>query len=186
MLVRFGYEVGGWLVVAQLRETARELAAKLWREHTVYRERSGGVVIRGEHVQRWISLAPAGGRDEILVRAGRILDGGTTAPARSEAVVPLSAGTDVLAAACRRLLADAAADAVRVTPGGAASGRADRPVKAAKRRGKQRGSEQPRDRQPRGRQRRDKGRHTGLSSWVILVCVAGVIALYAYSSAMHG
>lgn len=77
---------------AQLRDTATELAGVLWREHTVYRERSGGMVIRGEHVRRWISLAPAGGRDEILVRAGRILDGGTTAPARSEAVVPLSAG----------------------------------------------------------------------------------------------
>ncbi len=166
---------------AQLRSTAQELADVLWREHTVYRERSGGMVIRGEHVRRWISLAPAGGRDEILVRAGRILDGGTTAPARSEAVVPLSAGTDVLAAACRRLLADAAADAVRVTPGGASSGRAHRPGKAAKRRDKQRG-----DGQRRGKQRRDEGRHTGFSSWVILVCVAGVIALYAYSSAMHG
>ncbi|MFE3485210.1 hypothetical protein [Streptomyces griseus] len=111
------------MVGAQLRETAQELAVLLWREHTVYRERSGGMVIRGEHVRRWISLAPAGGRDEILVRAGRILDGGTTAPARSEAVVPLSAGTGVLAAACRRLLADAAADAARPAPDRAASGR---------------------------------------------------------------
>ncbi|MGW3926306.1 hypothetical protein ACWEA7_45100, partial [Streptomyces sp. NPDC005093] len=32
------------------------------------------------------------------------------APVRSEAVVPLSAGTGVLAATCRRLLAEAAAD----------------------------------------------------------------------------
>lgn len=127
---------------AQLRDTATELAGVLWREHTVYRERSGGMVIRGEHVRRWISLAPAGGRDEILVRAGRILDGGTTAPARSEAVVPLTAGTDVLAAACRRL-------------------------KAARRRG--------------------RGRHTGFGSWVIVLCVVGVIGLYVYSNAaLHG
>ncbi|MFD4125725.1 hypothetical protein ACFVV7_31310 [Streptomyces globisporus] len=141
----------------------------LWREHTVYRERSGGMVIRGEHVRRWISLAPAGGRDEILVRAGRILDGGTTAPARSEAVVPLSAGTDVLAAACRRLLAEAASDAERVTRGGAAtgSGRTRRSGKTARRKG--------------------RGRHTGFGSWVIVICVVGVIGLYVYSNAtLHG
>ncbi|EGE43055.1 hypothetical protein YW3DRAFT_02929 [Streptomyces sp. MnatMP-M77] len=157
------------MVGAQLRETAQELAVLLWREHTVYRERSGGMVIRGEHVRRWISLAPAGGRDEILVRAGRILDGGTTAPARSEAVVPLSAGTGVLAAACRRLLADAAADAARPAPDRAASGRTRRP------------------RRSRGSARRNRrGRHTGLGSWVIIVFVAGLIALFAYTSAMHG
>ncbi|OCC10158.1 hypothetical protein [Streptomyces sp. PTY087I2] len=153
----------------QLRDTATELAAVLWREHTVYRERSGGVVIRGEHVRRWISLAPAGGRDEILVRAGRILDGGTTAPARSEAVVPLSAGTDVLAAACRRLLAEAASDAARAPQGGTptGSGRARRQEKAARRKG--------------------RGRHTGLGSWVIVLCVVGVIGLYVYSNAtLHG
>lgn len=154
------------MVGAQLRDTAQELAAVLWREHTVYRERSGGMVIRGEHVRRWISLAPAGGRDEILVRAGRILDGGTTAPARSEAVVPLSAGTGVLAATCRRLLADAAADAARPAPDREAAGRPRGSRKSARRNG--------------------KGGHTGFSSWVILVCVAGVIALFAYSSAMHG
>ncbi|MEU2572074.1 hypothetical protein ACIP3B_03285 [Streptomyces anulatus] len=160
------------MVGAQLRDTAQELAAVLWREHTVYRERSGGMVIRGEHVRRWISLAPAGGRDEILVRAGRILDGGTTAPARSEAVVPLSAGTGVLAATCRRLLADAAADAARPAPDREAAGRP-------------RASRKPR--KPRKSARRNGGgRHTGFSSWVILVCVAGVIALFAYSSAMHG
>ncbi|MFH9134648.1 hypothetical protein [Streptomyces sp. NPDC017524] len=153
----------------QLRDTAEELAAVLWREHTVYRERSGGMVIRGEHVRRWISLAPAGGRDEILVRAGRILDGGTTAPARSEAVVSLSAGTGVLAATCRRLLAEAAADAARPAPGRAETGRTRR-------------SRRPR----RSVRRNGRGRHTGFSSWVILVCVAGVIALFAYTSAMHG
>ncbi|MFD5349031.1 hypothetical protein ACFWJY_36110 [Streptomyces anulatus] len=163
------------MVGAQLRDTAQELAAVLWREHTVYRERSGGMVIRGEHVRRWISLAPAGGRDEILVRAGRILDGGTTAPARSEAVVPLSAGTGVLAATCRRLLADAAADAARPAPDREAAGRPGGSRKSRK------------SRKPRKSARRNgRGRHTGFGSWVILVCVAGVIALFAYSSAMHG
>ncbi|MFB7209427.1 hypothetical protein [Streptomyces sp. NPDC056255] len=150
---------------AQLRETASELAEILWREHTVYRERSGGVVIRGEHVRRWISLAPAGGRDEILVRAGRILDGGTTAPARSEAVVPLSAGTNVLAATCRRLLAEAAADAAPVPPGRAAPARSKRSGKAAR---------------PKG-----SGKHTSFGSWVILACVAGVVALYVYVTVLH-
>lgn len=150
----------------QLRDTAGELARILWQEHTVYRERSGGVVIRGEHVERWISLAPAGGRDEILVRAGRILDGGTTAPARSEAVVPLSAGTGVLAATCRRLLAEAAADVAPVAQGRAGAGRSNRSGKAAR---------------PKG-----VGRHTGFGSWVVLACIAGVIALYLYSTATHG
>ncbi|MEW2061983.1 hypothetical protein AB0899_14615 [Streptomyces sp. NPDC007002] len=140
----------------------------LWREHTVYRERSGGMVIRGEHVRRWISLAPAGGRDEILVRAGRILDGGTTAPARSEAVVPLAAGTDVLAAACRRLLAEAASDAARDRHGGAAPGAG-------------------RGRAGRAARRTGRGRHTGLGSWVIVLCVVSVIGLYVYSNAtLHG
>lgn len=166
------------MVGAQLRDIAQELATLLWREHTVYRERSGGMVIRGEHVRRWISLAPAGGRDEILVRAGRILDGGTTAPARSEAVVPLSAGTGVLAAACRRLLADAAADASRPAPDGEATGR-------PRRSGKSRTTRTTR-RSRRSERRNGRGSHTGFSSWVILVCVAGVIALFAYSSAMHG
>ncbi|MFB6988268.1 hypothetical protein [Streptomyces sp. NPDC056304] len=151
---------------AQLRDTAAELAEILWREYTVYRERSGGVVIRGEHVRRWISLAPAGGRDEVLVRAGRILGGGTTAPARSEALVPLSAGTGVLAATCRRLLAEAAADPALVEPGRAAPGRPNRSGKAAR---------------PKG-----TGKHTSFGSWVILACVASVIALYIYSTAMHG
>ncbi|MFF0434112.1 hypothetical protein ACFYU9_18015 [Streptomyces sp. NPDC004327] len=137
----------------QLRETATELAAVLWREHTVYRERGGGVVIRGEHVRRWISLAPTGGRDQALVRAGRILDGGTTAPARLEAVVDLTAGTAELAAVCRRLLAEAAADA---TPSAAGP--------------------RPRSARPRGR------RHTGFGSWVALVCVAAVVALWAYTA----
>ncbi|MFJ9034364.1 hypothetical protein ACIRQP_39145 [Streptomyces sp. NPDC102274] len=155
---------------AQLRDIAGELAEVLWREHTVYRERSGGVVIRGEHVRRWISLASTGSRDEILVRAGRILDGGTTAPARSEAVVPLSAGTGGLAMTCRRLLADAAAD---VAP--AAQGRAQ--GRAARDRGGRSGKSA---RPGRG------GRRMSFGSWVIIACVVGVVALYAYSTAVRG
>ncbi|MEV5197813.1 hypothetical protein [Streptomyces sp. NPDC053720] len=150
----------------------------LWREHTVYRERSGGVVIRGEHVRRWISLAPTGGRDETLVRVGRILDGGTTAPARLEAVVPLSAGTGVLAATCRRLLSEAAADVAPVAPGRSASGRSKGSGRAGRSRGSKRAGQAAR---PKGR-----GRHTSFSSWVILVCVAGVIALYVYTVATRG
>ncbi len=127
------------------------------------------MVIRGEHVRRWISLAPAGGRDEVLVRAGRILDGGTTAPARSEAVVHLNAGTDVLAAACRRLLAEAASEAERAPRGGAASGSAG-----------------PAERERPGAARAGE-RHTGFGSWVIVICVVGVIGLYVYSNAaLHG
>ncbi|GAA3377588.1 hypothetical protein GCM10020367_53840 [Streptomyces sannanensis] len=139
------------------------MADSLWREHSVYRDRSGGVVIRGEHVQRWISLAPAGSRDEVLVRAGRILDGGTTAPARSEAIVPLSAGTAELAATCRRLLAEAAADAVPAGP---------RPAR-------------PEARKRTARPGR-RGRHTSFASLVIIACVAGVIALYAYDIGLIG
>ncbi|MFF7874405.1 hypothetical protein ACIRQT_12890 [Streptomyces californicus] len=168
-----------------MRDVAQGLARLLWREHTVYRERSGGVVIRGEHVRRWISLAPSGGRDEVLVRAGRILDGGTTAPARSEAVVSLSAGTTVLAATCRRLLAEAAADALAAA-GGEASGGSERPRKSRRNR-KDRKDRGPHDTAPaRGRKgRARKERHTGFSSWVILVCVVGLVGLYAYSVAQH-
>ncbi|MEU6012026.1 hypothetical protein [Streptomyces sp. NPDC047453] len=136
----------------------------LWRQHTVYRERAGGVVIRGEHVQRWISLAPSGRKDEILLRAGRILDGGTTAPARSETVVPLCTGTGELAMACRRLLAETAADAAPAAP--AAPSRTEQ-------------SEEPK--RP-GR----KGKRMSLASWTILACVVGVVALYAYSTATTG
>ncbi|NJP77690.1 hypothetical protein HCK01_10230 [Streptomyces sp. AA8] len=146
---------------ARLRETAEELAGLLWREYIVYRDRSGEVVIRGEHVQRWISLAPAAGADEILVRAGRILDGGTTAPARSEAVVALSAGTGELAATCRRLLADtAAAPAPASAPPEPGRAKGRRPAKARSGRGSR--------------------RHTGLGSWVVIACVLGVLGLCAY------
>lgn len=172
---------------AQLRETATELADVLWREHTVYRDHAGGVVIRGEHVRRWISLAPSGGRDEILLRAGRILDGGTTAPARSEAVVHVKAGTAELAAVCRRLLAETAADpSPRVVPAALApAGRAKRfsvrsggsprparPARAARAGG---------ERTPRTGRR--TVRHTGFGFWVVIVCVAATIALYAWSAA---
>lgn len=136
----------------------------LWRRHTVYRDRAGGVVIRGEHVQRWISLAPSGRRDEILLRAGRILDGGTTAPARSETLVPLGAGTGELATACRRLLAETAAGPAPPAP--AAPGGAKRPGK------------------PKRPER--KGRRMSLVSWLVLACVVGVVALYAYGTATTG
>ncbi|MEU3352750.1 hypothetical protein [Streptomyces sp. NPDC037389] len=149
----------------RLRETASEVAALLWREHVVYRERGGGVVIRGEHVQRWISMAPSGGRDEILLRAGRILDGGTTAPARSEAVASLGAGTQELAAICRRLLAEAATEAAPPKR----SARLASPRRAGKR---------------NRRIRTRRGRHTGFGSWVVIVCVVGLVALYAYNAAV--
>ncbi|MEV5972390.1 hypothetical protein [Streptomyces sp. NPDC051921] len=157
---------------AQLRETATELAAVLWREHTVYRERGGGVVIRGDHVRRWISLAPTGGRDQALVRAGRILDGGTTAPARLEAVVDLTSGTAELAAVCRRLLAETAAEAAPSTAGAARPARAARPGRASRP-----GRAEGRAKAARPR----RGRHTGVGSWVVLLCVGGVVAYWAYS-----
>ncbi|MHA7959499.1 hypothetical protein ACX9I7_17255 [Streptomyces sp. L500] len=142
----------------RLRETASEVAALLWREHVVYRERGGGVVIRGEHVQRWISMAPSGGRDEILLRAGRILDGGTTAPARTEALASLNAGTSELAATCRRLLAEVTTDTAR-------------PV--------------PPPRRGRKRERRiRKGRHTSFTSWVVIVGVIALVGLYAYNAVL--
>ncbi|KOG35803.1 MULTISPECIES: hypothetical protein [Streptomyces] len=157
---------------AQLRETADELAGVLWREHTVYRERGGGVVIRGEHVRRWISLAPTGGKDRALLRAGRILDGGTTAPARTEVVVDLTAGTAELAAVCRRLLADVAAAAEPV----AQPSRAGRPGRPEKRGRPGRAARAARPgRGPR------KERHTSAGSWVVLLCVAGVVGVWLYS-----
>ncbi|MER6387166.1 hypothetical protein ACFXEL_37210 [Streptomyces sp. NPDC059382] len=139
----------------QLKDTATELADVLWREHTVYRDRTGGVVIRGEHVQRWISLAPSAGRDEVLLRAGRILEGGTTAPARGEAVASLSAGTGELAAVCRRLLAETAAGP---STAGSAQGRSGR----SKRR-------------PRPARR---GRHTSPASWLVVAGVVAVVGFY--------
>ncbi|MEU8520899.1 hypothetical protein [Streptomyces sp. NPDC048577] len=150
----------------ELRETATELAGLLWREHTVYRERGGGVVIRGEHVGRWLSLAPTGGKDQARVRAGRLLDGGTTAPARSEAVVDLTVGTSELAAVCRRLLADVTA--ADTGPAAGAGGPA-RERRAARR------PKPARTRPPR------RGRHTGIGSWLVLLCVAGAVGLWVYA-----
>ncbi|MFI6683862.1 hypothetical protein [Streptomyces sp. NPDC050485] len=150
---------------AQLRDTARELAGLLWREHTVYRERSGSVVIRGAHVERWISLSPTGGQDQVLLRAGRILDGGTTAPARSETVASLTLGTSELATVCRRLLADTAAGAAPRS-----TARPRRPKKASRPRRAQAAG------RPRGAGR--TGRHTGLGSWVVILGLVAVVALY--------
>ncbi|MFF0427050.1 hypothetical protein ACFYUJ_21875 [Streptomyces sp. NPDC004520] len=149
---------------AQLRETAGELAGVLWREHTVYRERGGGVVIRGEHVGRWISLAPTGGENRALMRAGRLLDGGTTAPARTEVVVDLTVGTAELAAVCRRLLAEVAAAAEPVREAGRDGKKAGRTARAAR---------------PARPPRRE--RHTSLGSWFVLLCVAGVLGAWLYS-----
>ncbi|MFF4172928.1 hypothetical protein [Streptomyces sp. NPDC001744] len=151
---------------AELRETASELAAILWREHTVYRERGGGVVIRGEHVRRWISLAPTGGKDRALLRAGRILDGGTTAPARTEVVVDLTAGTAELAAVCRGLLADVAAAAEPAPGRGGRAGRREKPG---------RGTRAPRS----GRRSRGE-RHTGAGSLFVMLCVAAVFGAWLY------
>ncbi|MFE9136376.1 hypothetical protein [Streptomyces sp. NPDC007355] len=154
---------------AQLRETADELAGVLWREHTVYRERGGGVVIRGEHVRRWISLGPTGGKDQALLRAGRLLDGGTTAPARTEVIVDLTAGTAELAAVCRSLLAEVAAVA--------------EPAPAATRRSRPSGKQRKPGRAARAARpgRTRKGRHTSLGSFVVLLCVAGVLGAWLYS-----
>ncbi|OKI04678.1 hypothetical protein A6A06_07960 [Streptomyces sp. CB02923] len=147
-------------MLAHLTDTARQLAAILWQQHTVYRDRTGGVVIRGEHVQRWISLSATGTRGEVLIRAGRILDGGTSAPARAETVLPLASGTGELAAACRRLLADITAGTAPEAP------RAPEPV---------------RDR-PRPRKRAGTAR---IALWIVLATVASaavLATLVAYSS----
>ncbi|MFF6901374.1 hypothetical protein [Streptomyces hydrogenans] len=160
---------------AQLRETAAELAGILWREHTVYRERGGGVVIRGEHVRRWISLAPTGGKDQALLRAGRILDGGTTAPARTEVVVDLTAPVAELATVCRRMLAEVAAAA---DPGpGAGPSRSGRPGKAPKPGKVPKAGKAPKARKPP----RVRSRHTGAGSWVVLVLVGIAVAAWVYS-----
>lgn len=152
---------------AQLYSTAKQLAAVLWQRHTVYRERNGGMVIRGDHVQRWISLGNSGTRGDVLIRAGRILDGGTTAPARTEAVVPLASGTHELAAVCRRLLADITSAAEPAAP----SPPRARTPKAAKRNPK---------RTPK------PGRRRRRATWIIATATAAtltLIALNAYSAA---
>lgn len=126
------------------------LAKLLWRRHTVYRERGGTVVIRGEDAGRWISLAPHGS-GRVRIRAGRILDGGTTAPARAETTAALDGDIAVLAACCRGLLAETAgARAAAPSPGTA----------------------RPRPRSRKGR----RGRGTA-----VLVCAAVVVGLIAAS-----
>ncbi|MFE1345871.1 hypothetical protein [Streptomyces sp. NPDC058757] len=161
---------------AQLRETAAELAEVLWREHTVYRERGGGVVIRGEHVRRWISLAPTGGKDRALLRAGRILDGGTTAPARTEVVVDLTAPVAELATVCRRMLAEVAASAGPAPGPDAGPSRAGRPGRGRAGRGARKQPKTPREpKAPKAR-----SRHTGAGSWVVLVLVGIAVAAWAY------
>ncbi|MFJ2784667.1 MULTISPECIES: hypothetical protein [unclassified Streptomyces] len=169
---------------AQLREKADALARVLWREHTVYRERGGGVVIRGEHVGRWISLAPTGGKDRALLRAGRLLDGGTTAPARTEVVVDLTTGTTELAAVCRRLLAEVAVAAEpATTPRGRAGKASEGPAKGrrkAKREKKEKGGA-GRTARPARPARPRKDRHTGAGSWFVLLCVAGVLGVWLYT-----
>ncbi|MER0444096.1 hypothetical protein ABR738_05865 [Streptomyces sp. Edi4] len=139
---------------AQLRDTAGELAGLLWSEHTVYREHSGGVVIRAAHVERWISLSPTGGKDQVLIRAGRILDGGTTAPARSETVASLTAGTGQLALICRQLLAETT------------RGPAPRPARE-RRRGR-----------PKKAKAARRGRHTGFLSWLVILAIAAAVAVF--------
>ncbi|MEV0696106.1 hypothetical protein AB0I73_40445, partial [Streptomyces sp. NPDC050388] len=78
--------------------------------------------------------------------------------------VPLGAGTGELATACRRLLAETAADAAPPAP--AAPGRTQQAGKP----------------QRPGR----KGKRMSLASWTILACVIGVVALYVYSTATTG
>ncbi|WP_327356878.1 hypothetical protein [Streptomyces sp. NBC_01304] len=153
---------------AHLTDTARRLAKVLWTQHTVYRDRTGGVVIRADHIERWISLAATGTRGNVLIRAGRLLDGGTTAPARVEAVMPLSTGIDGLAATCRRLLADTAE--VSEVPS-RHQPRTDSGTRSAKRR-----------RTPRRERPRRQGRGRYRATWVIAAAAAVAISLYAYSA----
>ncbi|MEU1472328.1 hypothetical protein ABZ434_29410 [Streptomyces sp. NPDC005761] len=126
----------------------------LWRQHTVYRERGGSVVIRGEDAGRWISLA-SHGSGRVRIRAGRILDGGTTAPARAETTVPLDGDLARLAACCRGLLAETAGERAGEAP--ASSPMAGRPRPGSR----------------KGRRRR--------GATTALVCAAVVVGLIAAS-----
>ncbi|WP_406096324.1 hypothetical protein [Streptomyces sp. NBC_01013] len=138
---------------ATVADLPAPLAKLLWRQHTVYRERGGTVVIRGEDAGRWISLA-SHGSGRVRVRAGRILDGGTTAPARAETTVPLDGDIARLAACCRGLLAETAG--AREADASASAATAARPG--------------PRSR--KGRSRRGT---------TVLVCAAVVVGLIAAS-----
>lgn len=147
---------------AAVSDLPAPLARLLWRQHTVYRERGGTVVIRGEDAGRWISLT-AHGVGRVRVRTGRILDGGTTAPARAETTVPLDGDIARLAACCRALLAETA-DAG--TPGT----QAPAPARGGRsRNGSRNGSR-------KGFRRGRSGRGT-----TVLVCAAVVVGLIAAS-----
>lgn len=124
--------------VATVADLPVPLAKLLWRQHTVYRERDGTVVIRGEDAGRWISLA-SHGRGRVRVRAGRILDGGTTAPARAETTVPLDGDIARLAACCRGLLAETAGARAAGTPQPSPL-TAARPPKGPRKAGRRRGA----------------------------------------------
>ncbi|MEU1491258.1 hypothetical protein ABZ456_13485 [Streptomyces sp. NPDC005776] len=129
------------------------LAKLLWRQYTVYRERGGTVVIRGEDADRWISLAPHGS-GRVRIRAGRILDGGTTAPARAETTAPLDGDIARLAACCRGLLAETAG--ARATETVAPSPGRDHPRQGSRKGG--------------------RGRGTTVLVWAVAVAVVGLIA----------
>ncbi|MFE9820201.1 hypothetical protein [Streptomyces sp. NBC_00236] len=135
--------------VATVADLPVPLAKLLWRQHTVYRERDGTVVIRGEDAGRWISLA-SHGRGRVRVRAGRILDGGTTAPARAETTVPLDGDIARLAACCRGLLAETAGARAAQAPAPPPA-RAVRPERSSRKAG--------------------RGRRTA-----VLMCAAAVVA----------
>ncbi|MER5280649.1 hypothetical protein ABT025_33625 [Streptomyces sp. NPDC002809] len=138
---------------ATVSDLPEPLAKLLWRRYTVYRERGGTVVIRGEDAGRWISLA-SHGSGRVRIRAGRILEGGTTAPARAETTVPLDGDIARLAACCRGLLAETAGARAAETA-------APPPATARQRPG-------PR----KGRRRRGTA---------VLVCAAVVVGLIAVS-----
>ncbi|MEV0743596.1 hypothetical protein OG778_11145 [Streptomyces sp. NBC_00184] len=145
--------------IATVADLPVPLAKLLWRQHTVYRERDGTVVIRGEDAGRWISLA-SHGRGRVRVRAGRILDGGTTAPARAETTVPLDGDIARLAACCRGLLAETAGARAAGTP-------QPSPLTAA--------------RPPKGP--RKAGRRRGAT---VLVCAAAAVVVGLIAASMFG
>ncbi|MBC9714359.1 hypothetical protein H9Y04_17510 [Streptomyces sp. TRM66268-LWL] len=133
------------------------------------------MVIRGEHVQRWISLGVAGTRGDVRIRAGLILDGGTTAPARTETVVPLAAGTAELATACRRLLADLTSAAEPPTP--------THEPRASKQRKAPKAPKAPRP----PKTGRTRGRR--IATWIVGVLAISAVTLYAlasYSASLGG
>ncbi|MFI6864140.1 hypothetical protein ACIBKZ_30285 [Streptomyces sp. NPDC050421] len=143
---------------ATVADLPAPLAKLLWRQHTVYRERGGTVVIRGEDAGRWISLA-SHGSGRVRIRAGRILDGGTTAPARAETTVPLDGDIARLAACCRGLLAETAGAREEEAP-------APSPTRGRPRQGSRKG-------------RRGRGA-------TVLVCAAAVAVVGLIAASMLG